>query len=91
MSYNFSAKPKPFPASPELAIRAFNGVTIGKGHLAEAKAAINPAAGAKGAFSRNGSDPEPHVGSNCGTNDTTERDELMAKIKGAKTTEARPE
>ena len=43
--YNFGAKPKPYPASPELAKRAYNGVTIGKGHLAEAKAAINPAAG----------------------------------------------
>ena len=51
--YNFGAKPKPYPASPELAKRAYNGVTIGKGHLAEAKAAINsPAAGARGAFSR---------------------------------------
>ena len=51
--YNFGAKPKPYPSSPELAKRAFNGVTIGKGHLAEAKAAINsPAAGARGAFSR---------------------------------------
>src|SRR5476649_2183097 len=50
-SYNFGAKPKPYPSSPELAKRAFNGVTIGKGHLAEAKAAINsPAAGARGAF-----------------------------------------
>jgi hypothetical protein len=50
--YNFGAKPKPYPASPELAKRAFNGVTIGKGHLAEAKAIINsPAAGARGAFS----------------------------------------
>src|SRR5271167_1100790 len=51
IKYNFGAKPKPFPSSPELAKRAFNGVTIGKGHLAEAKAAINsPAAGARGAF-----------------------------------------
>ena len=31
--YNFGAKPKPYPASPELAKRAYNGVTIGKGHL----------------------------------------------------------
>jgi hypothetical protein len=47
--YNFGAKPKPYPASPELEKRAYNGVTIGKGHLAEAKAAINsPAAGARG-------------------------------------------
>ena len=51
--YNFGAKPKPFPASPELEKRAYNGVTIGKGHLAEAKAAINsPATGARGAFSQ---------------------------------------
>ena len=62
----------------------FNGVSIGKGHLAEAKAAINPAAGANGAFSRNGDDHEPHVGSHCGTNDTSQRDELLAKIKDAK-------
>jgi len=38
--YNFGAKPKPFPHSAELAKTAFNGVSIGKGHLAEAKAAI---------------------------------------------------
>jgi hopanoid biosynthesis associated radical SAM protein HpnH len=91
MKYNFGAKPKPFPASAELAKRAFNGVTIGKGHLAEAKAAINPAAGAKGAFSRNGDDHEAHVGSHCGTNDTSERDELIAKIGEAKRTDVRPE
>ena len=51
-AYNFGAKPKPWAASPALAKTAFNGVSIGKGHLAEAKAAINPAAGARGAFSR---------------------------------------
>ena len=36
--YNFSAKPKRFEAGHE--VKAFNGVSIGKGHLAEAKAAI---------------------------------------------------
>jgi hopanoid biosynthesis associated radical SAM protein HpnH len=51
-AYNFGSKPKPWAASPALAKTAFNGVSIGKGHLAEAKAAINPAAGARGAFSR---------------------------------------
>src|SRR5712672_383528 len=54
--YNFGAKPKPYYAGKELTRRAFNGVTIGKGHLAEAKAAINsPRAamnGAQAAFSR---------------------------------------
>ena len=44
-AYNFSAKPKPYYEG--RAVKAFNGVSIGKGHLAEAKAAINaPAAAA---------------------------------------------
>jgi hopanoid biosynthesis associated radical SAM protein HpnH len=93
IKYNFGAKPRPFPSSPELAQRAYNGVTIGKGHLAEAKAAINsPAAGARGAFSRKEEEhQETHVGSNCGTSDTSERDELLAKIKDAKKIDAKPE
>ncbi len=82
--YNFGTKPKPFPASEQLTNRAYNGVTIGKGHLAEAKAIINsPAASARGAFSNNGQH-EAHVGSSCGTSDTSERDDLLAKIKDAK-------
>jgi hopanoid biosynthesis associated radical SAM protein HpnH len=52
MRYNFGAKPKAFAWNAELEKRAFNGVSIGKGHLAEAKAAINPAASARGAFQR---------------------------------------
>jgi hopanoid biosynthesis associated radical SAM protein HpnH len=90
-AYNFGAKPKPFPSSPELATRAFNGVTVGKGHLAEAKAVLNsPRAamnGAQAAFSRKEENHEAHVGSHCGTGDTTERDELLSKIKDAKRTE----
>lgn len=39
--YNFSRRPRPVPASAELARRAFNGASLGKGHLAAAKAAIN--------------------------------------------------
>ncbi len=88
--YNFGAKPKPYPATAELNRRAFNGATIGKGHLAQAKAAINsPRAamnGAQAAFARK-AEPEPHtthVGSHCGTGDTSERDELLAKIAEAK-------
>jgi hypothetical protein len=66
-------------------------VTIGKGHLAEAKAAINsPAAGARGAFSHK-EEEHVHVGSSCGTTDTSERDELLAKIKGAEKAESRAE
>jgi len=73
--YNFGTKPPPFPASPELAKRAFNGVTIGQGHLAEAKAAIkSPAADARGAFSTKEPQHEAHVGSHCGTSETAEPD-----------------
>ena len=82
--YNFGAKPKPYPQSPELLKRAFNGVTIGKGHLAEAKAAINPAASARGAFSRKEEEHTHSNGGSCGTGDTSARDELLAKIKEAK-------
>jgi MoaA/NifB/PqqE/SkfB family radical SAM enzyme len=67
--YNFWPRPKPYPASPELDKRAFNGVSIGKGHLAQAKAITHsPAAGARGAFSNN-DHKEEHVGSHCGTNE----------------------
>jgi hypothetical protein len=45
-AYNFGAKPKPYYAG--RSVNAFNGVSIGKGHLAEAKAAINPPAGGCG-------------------------------------------
>jgi hopanoid biosynthesis associated radical SAM protein HpnH len=65
--YNFGAKPKPYLATTELTKRAYNGVTIGKGHMAAAQAAINsPAAGARGAFSSN-EKHEDHVGTYCGS------------------------
>jgi len=92
--YNFGAKPQPYPADADLTIRAFNGVTIGKGHLAEAKTAINsPRAamnGAQAAFSRKeeaAPNHAAHVGSHCGTGDTSERDELLAKLAEAKKAE----
>jgi hypothetical protein len=67
-AYNFGAKPKPYARGHE--VHAFNGVSIGKGHLAEAKAAINaPAATTNGG---------------CGSGDTSQRDELLAKIATAK-------
>ncbi len=86
--YNFGAKPKPYPASAELAEHAFNGVTIGKGHLAEAKAAINsPRAamsGGQSVFQRREELHEHSNGGSCGSGDTGERDGLMRKIANAK-------
>ncbi len=87
MKFNFGSKPKPFAPSEHLTKRAFNGASIGKGHLAEAKAAINPAAGARSAFSA--SKPAAHshdhpAEASCGTGDTTQRDELLAKIDASK-------
>src|SRR5436305_10027273 len=80
--YNFGAKPQPYQAKPELAIRAFNGVSIGKGHLAEAQAAINsPRAAMNGAQSVFQRREESHEHSadggtgGCGSGDTAPRDE----------------
>jgi len=76
--YNFW--PRPAPAYEGRNVNAFNGASIGKGHLAEANAAVKAGlAGAKSAFQANGTD-----GGSCGTGDTTQRDELLAKIKEAK-------
>ncbi|HXJ73141.1 MAG TPA: DUF3463 domain-containing protein, partial [Candidatus Dormibacteraeota bacterium] len=62
--YNFSPKPRPY--APGALVKAFNGVSIGKGHLAEAKAALRTADAAGG----------------CGNGDTSQRDELLARIAG---------
>lgn len=82
IKYNFGPKPKPYRAGASVA--AFNGVSIGKGHLAEAKAAINsPRAamnGAQSAFSRKEESHDHAEGGSCGSGDTTQRDELLAKI-----------
>jgi hypothetical protein len=84
--YNFWPRPKAVAYSPDLESRAFNGASVGKGHLAEAKAAISsPAEGAKGAFSRKENDEAGHAGSFCGgEGDSSERDALLAKIEAAK-------
>ncbi len=85
--YNFGARPAPYSEGHK--VNAFNGVSIGKGHLAEAKAAIkSPAASARGAFSRKDDDHDhghAHAeGGSCGSGDTNQRDELLAKIRDAK-------
>jgi len=75
--YNFGAKPQPYRAGAN--VKAFNGVSIGKGHLAEARAAINPRLGrVQPAFQRKEDDG---AGGSCGSGDTSERDALVARIQ----------
>ncbi len=82
--YNFGAKPAPYREGSK--VHAFNGVSIGKGHLAEAHAAINsPRAamnGAQSVFSRR--EEKTEEGGSCGTGDTSQRDDLLAKIANTK-------
>ena len=78
-SYNFGAKPKPYQEGHK--VIAFNGTTIGKGHLAEAKAAVNKElSGSRSVYQRNG-----HHDHSDAEVDTSQRDELLAKIDPAKT------
>ncbi|MGE3311289.1 MAG: DUF3463 domain-containing protein [Limisphaerales bacterium] len=85
--YNFWPKPAPYAEGNK--VNAFNGVSIGKGHLAEAKAVVNrELAGAKSAFARGGNDvalpaagPAPESGGSCGSGPSDQRDQLLAKIR----------
>src|SRR5580765_6504863 len=72
LKFNFAPRPKPYLEGRK--VHAFNGFSIGKGHLAEAKAAIN-----SGSNSPRNSITNPTAGA-CGTGDTSERDALLAKI-----------
>ncbi|MFN0069148.1 MAG: DUF3463 domain-containing protein [Limisphaerales bacterium] len=84
--YNFLPRPAAYPASAELEQRAYNGFSIGKGHLAEAKAAVNrEMAGAKSAFARGGNDlpAAPAAGGGCGSGSSAEREALLAKVEAA--------
>jgi len=93
--YNFGSRPAPYPASTELERRAFNGATVGKGHMAEAKAALNHGlAGARSAYAQGGNDlphdhdhhPASSNGESCGSGDTSQRDDLLAKVQSASKT-----
>jgi MoaA/NifB/PqqE/SkfB family radical SAM enzyme len=68
--YNFS--PRPPVCAEGATVRAFNGCSIGKGHLAEDRATLRP----------NSGQPPAPAGS-CGSGDTTQRDELLARIRAA--------
>jgi hypothetical protein len=79
--YNFWPRPVPFKEGAK--VQAFNGVSVGRGHLAEAKAAVKSGlAGARSVFQAN-LDNGNAAGS-CGTGDTSQRDELRSKIRGGK-------
>ncbi|MGH7967181.1 MAG: DUF3463 domain-containing protein, partial [Limisphaerales bacterium] len=79
--YNFWPRPKPFYEGRK--VSAFNGFSAGKGHLAEAKAAVKTGlAGAKSAFQSNTHDGAS--GGGCGSGDTSERDDLLTKIRVSK-------
>jgi hypothetical protein len=96
--YNFWPRPRPYAGDGALAQRVFNGFSIGKGHLAPAKAALK-----KAGLDREGADTEvyiqqmqaqakpsgdgdgaAHVNTYCGSGDTSQREELLAKIQAAK-------
>ncbi|HEV2394273.1 MAG TPA: DUF3463 domain-containing protein [Verrucomicrobiae bacterium] len=75
IKYNFSPKPKPYYQG--LKVNAFTGFSAGKGHLAEAKAAVKAGlSGAKSAFQNNGNNS-----GSCGSGDTSQRDEVLAKMR----------
>jgi MoaA/NifB/PqqE/SkfB family radical SAM enzyme len=85
--YNFSARPASFKQGAK--VNAFNGVSAGRGHLAEAKAAVKSGlAGARSAFQANGGHDHNHSEGNgtggCGSGDTSQRDELLSKIRSPK-------
>src|SRR5882672_3617407 len=70
--YNFWPKPQPYLAGRN--VNAFNGTSIGKGHLAEAKAAIQ----------HHEQEAPAASGGSCATGDTSQRNELLAKITARK-------
>src|SRR5215510_257291 len=79
--YNFWPKPRPYYEGSK--VDAFNGVSIGKGHLAEAKAAVNTGlAGAKSAFQNNAADGGSS--GSCGSQEGSPKGALLAKAADKK-------
>jgi hypothetical protein len=86
--YNFWPRPEAFAGDAELRRRVFNGASIGKGHLAEAKAAVSAKpAGVNGAKVALPGAEEGRgaivVHPGCGGN-PRERDALLARIGEAR-------
>ncbi len=77
--YNFGPRPK--PCRDGLKVNAYNGCSVGQGHLARARAASQGTAGAPQPPAPMNGQASGVVGSTrCGSGDTTQRDELLAKI-----------
>jgi hopanoid biosynthesis associated radical SAM protein HpnH len=74
---NFSRKPRPDPAGAR--VQAFNGVSVGKGHLSEAKKVVNGSH--KSVFFRREPDAVTASAGSCGNGDSRQRDELLAHIR----------
>ena len=78
VKYNFWPRPEPYHEGRK--VNAFNGFSAGKGHLAEAKAAINSGVAApKSMF-----DHPATNGGSCGNGNPSQRDELLAKVRETK-------
>lgn len=87
LKFNFGSRPKRILEGEK--VDAFNGFSIGKGHLAEAKSTVNKAlAGAQSVYQRNGHHDHAPV---SGGASTAQRDELLAKIRSASPVETKPE
>jgi hypothetical protein len=81
--YNFAPRPARYEHGHR--VNAFNGFSVGKGHLATAKAAMKPASTGNG-------EAAPHLGTFCGSEgDANEHDALPAKIKETRKTEIKME
>lgn len=87
LKFNFGARPKKVAAGEK--VLAFNGYSLGKGHLAEAKSTVNKAlAGARSVYQRNGDhDHAPSTSMPV----PSQRDELLAKIREGSRIEVKPE
>jgi Domain of unknown function (DUF3463) len=95
VKYNFGAKPKPYERGH--LVHAFNGVSIGKGHLAEAKEALGKASSSTKSSAGDRKNPSrdhssSNSTSNCGSNGngSSERDTLLAAIRNGGTVSSRP-
>jgi hopanoid biosynthesis associated radical SAM protein HpnH len=82
--YNFWPRPEPYAGNGELTKSVFNGASVGKGHLAQAKAAV-----AAAAAGQNG-ELKPHVGTFCGGDgEAPPAAQLLAQIPSSKPAEAK--